>query len=226
MTTALPVEGQTNEVYFWHGNNYAKIRFTPSTNDDEIVFGPAKVTSHWKTFAQAGFTTVDAAVPVPGFPRQVYFFSGTRYVRVEYKAGTSEEKIVYGPYPITEQWPSLVKAGFDTVDAILPVPGEPNQAYFFSGNQYAKIKFEAGTKNDEVLYGPTKITSEWKTLNEAGFDKIDAAFPVPGHEGQAYFFSGSQYVKIEFVPSSSTEKILFGPKRTYEYWKTLASWGW
>lgn len=221
MKTCVPVAGHSGQAYFWHGNKYAKI----TVAEDKVSFGPSNVTDHWKTFAQAGFTSIDAAVEIPDEEGQLYVFSGTRYVRIKYVPSSSEESIVYGPYNIADQWKSLVKAGFDTVDAILPVPGHKGQAYFFSGNQYAKIKFEAGFTNDEVVFGPAKIVDEWKTLNEIGFDTIDAAIAVPGHEGQAYFFSGSQYVRIEFVPSSSTERIVYGPNRTYNAWKSLA-WGW
>ena len=146
-------------------------------------------------------------------------------MRIKFVPGTPEESIVYGPANIADEWKSLVKAGFETVDAVLPVPGHPGLAYFFSGNQYAKITWTPGTPTEEVTFGPRTIVNEWKTLGEAGFDTIDAVLPVPGHDDQAYFFSGSQYVKIEFVPSSKTEKILFGPTRITKEWKTLA-WGW
>ncbi|KAL2129735.1 hypothetical protein VTI74DRAFT_7398 [Chaetomium olivicolor] len=225
MRTCFPVPGRSGEAYFFHGAKYAKIRFVPSSPDEQIIYGPAEVAHEWKTLAQAGFTTIDAALPVPGHEGEVYFFSGTRYVRIKFVPGTPEESIVYGPANIADEWKSLAKAGFETVDAVLPVPGHEGQAYFFSGNQYAKIRFTPGTPTEEVTYGPTSIVGQWKTLDQAGFDTIDAVLPVPGHEGQAYFFSGSQYVKIEFVPSSGTERILYGPTRITKEWKSLA-WGW
>jgi hypothetical protein len=225
MRTCFPVPGVSGEAYFFHGAKYAKIRFVPSSPDEQIVFGPASVPQKWKTLAQAGFTSVDAALPVPGHEGEVYFFSGTRYVRIKFVPGTAEERIVFGPANIADEWKSLAKAGFATVDAVLPVPGHNGQAYFFSGNQYAKISFVPGTPTEELVYGPVSIVNEWKTLGQAGFDTIDAVLPVPGHDGQAYFFSGSQYVKIKFVPSSGNEEILYGPTRTVNEWKTL-TWGW
>jgi hypothetical protein len=225
MRSCFPVPGYSNEAYFFHGTKYARIRFVPSSPDEQIIFGPASVAHEWKTLARAGFTTIDAALPVPGHVNQVYFFSGTRYVRVEFTPGTPEERIVFGPANIADEWKALVKAGFETVDAILPVPGHEGQAYFFSGNQYAKISFVPGTPTEDVQYGPASIVGEWKTLGKAGFDTVDAVLPVPGREDEAYFFSGSQYVKIKFVPSSSTEEILYGPVRIVHEWKTL-TWGW
>lgn len=223
--TTFPVPGHSGEAYFFHGTKYAKIKFVPSSPDEKVLYGPTEIAREWKTLTKAGFSTVDAALPVPGHEGEVYFFSGTRYVRIKFVPGTPEESIVFGPANIADEWKSLVKAGFETVDAVFSVPGNEGQAYFFSGNQYAKIKFTPGTPTEEVTYGPTSIVGQWKTLNEAGFDTIDAVLPVPGHEGQAYFFSGSQYVKIEFVPSSGTEKIVYGPARITKEWKTLA-WGW
>jgi hypothetical protein len=225
MRACFPVPGRSGEAYFFHGAKYAKIKFVPSSPDEQVVYGPAEIGREWKTLAKAGFSTVDAALPVPGHESEVYFFSGTRYVRIKFVPGTSEESIVYGPAKIADEWKSLVKAGFETVDAVLPVPGHEGQAYFFSGNQYAKIKFTPGTPTEEVTWGPTNIVGQWKTLNQAGFDTIDAALAVPGHEGQAYFFSGSQYVKVEFVPGTGTEKIVYGPARITHEWKSLA-WGW
>jgi hypothetical protein len=221
MRACVPVAGSPGQAYFWHGNKYAKVNI----GEDTISFGPASVTKNWKTFAQAGFTSIDAAVETPGVENQLYVFSGTRYVRIQYVPGSSEESIIYGPYQIADQWKSLVKAGFDTIDAILPVSGYKDEAYFFSGNQYARIKFHAGSRDDEVVAGPSKIIDVWKTLDMAGFDTVDAAIAVPGHERQAYFFSGGQYVKVEYIPGTSSESILSGPWRIYPSWKCLA-WGW
>ncbi|KAH6651351.1 hypothetical protein F5144DRAFT_559193 [Chaetomium tenue] len=222
---AFPVPGQSNQAYFFHGTKYAKVKYTASTSDDEIIYGPTEFAKEWKTLAQAGFSTVDAVLPVPGQASEVYVFSGTRYVRIKFTPGTPDESIIAGPHDIAGYWPSLASAGFQTVDAAFPVPGKEDEAYVFSGNQYAKIRYHAGKTDDVVTYGPKKFTEVWSTLNKAGFDTIDAALPVAGHSDQVYYFSGSQYVKVEFTPSSSTEKILYGPARVAEVWKSLA-WGW
>lgn len=213
------------EAYFFHGTQYVRVKFTPSTSNEEITFGPASVAHEWKTLAEAGFSTIDAAFTVPGHQNEVYIFSGTRYIRIRFTPATPDESIVYGPANIADEWKTLVKAGFSTVDAVLPVPGHDGQAYFFSGHQYARIKFTPGTPEEEITFGPRKITDEWKTLAKAGFSTVDAVLPVPGHEGQAYFFSGSQYVRIKFTPSSSEEEITYGPASITDEWKSL-NWGW
>jgi hypothetical protein len=226
MTRAcFPVPGHPNEAYFFHGTKYVKVKFTPGTGDDEVVYGPAEIAKEWKTLAKAGFHTVDAALPAPGLPNEVYFFSGTRYVRVKFVPSSPEESIVFGPVNIADYFKSIDKAGFKTVDACFPVPGHEGEAYVFSGPNYAKIKFTPGTPDHELIYGPTNTDGQWKTLKQAGFDTIDAVLPVPGHPAQAYFFSGSQYVRIEFVPSTGAEAIVWGPAPIYAGWKSLA-WGW
>lgn len=52
--------------------------------------------------------------------------------------------IVYGPKKFWNEWPSLQTAQFHQINNILPHPTDKNQAYFFSGNSYALIHFEAG----------------------------------------------------------------------------------
>lgn len=231
MRACFPVPGHSGEAYFFHGAKYARIKFVPGTPQEEVVFGPAEISREWKTLAQAGFSTIDAALPIAGKQGEVYIFSGTRYVRIKFVPGTPEERIVYGPAKIVDEWKALAKAGFETVDAVLPIPGHDDQAYFFSGNQYVRIKFTAGTPNEEILYGPTSIVEEWKALDKAGFDTVDAVIPVPGHEGhtpggegQAYFFSGSHYVRIKYTPGTPKEEVLYGPARIYKEWKALR-WG-
>jgi hypothetical protein len=41
-----------------------------------------------------------------------------------------------------DEWPSLKQANFDTVDVVLPNPSNSDEAYFFSGRQYALIDIQ------------------------------------------------------------------------------------
>ncbi|KAK3312374.1 Hemopexin-like domain-containing protein [Apodospora peruviana] len=226
MRTCFPVPYNPGQAYFFHGAKYARVKFTPSSSTEEITYGPASISQNWKTLTEAGFDSVDAALPVPGHPNQVYFFSGSKYVKIQFTPSSTEERIVFGPRRIGDKWKTLAQAGFFTVDAVLPVPGHVDQAYFFSGDEYVKVRFTAGTSQEEILYGPRKIWDEWKTLAKAGFSTIDAILPVPGHENdQAYFFSGSQYCRIKFTPSSPHEEITYGPASVPGEWKSL-TWGW
>lgn len=152
-------------------------------------------------------------------PGQIYVFCGTRYVRVKVVPETSNDEIVFGPYKITDQWKTLAKAGFDTIDAAIPVPQKDGEAYIFRGENYVRVH----VWEDKIVYGPAKLTAEWPGLTQAGFDVVDAAFPVPGGSGgETYFFSGINYVKVK-VTASAPDRISWGPKPIAGNWKTL-SW--
>ncbi len=59
--------------------------------------------------------------------------------------GTNNDYIVDGPSQIIDGWASLKGAGFKTVDTILPNPSNLEEAYFFSGERYVRIKVNPGT---------------------------------------------------------------------------------
>lgn len=55
---------------------------------------------------------------------------------------------------------------------------------------------------DKLITGPKSIVGYWPSLAKAGFSKVDAAHPVPGKQYEAYFFSGTDYVRIYFKPGT------------------------
>ncbi|RDW72698.1 uncharacterized protein DSM5745_07870 [Aspergillus mulundensis] len=141
---------------------------------------------------------VDAVYFYPPI-HQAYFFSGLRYARIKFTPGTSHEEITYGPRRIVEHWPSLASIGFGRISAVLPIDGKPEEAYFFSGARVAHIKFDYESYTDSVLGGPWTIADKFKSLRTPEFGTIDAAIPVPGHPGQAYFFAGTNYARVDIV---------------------------
>ncbi|QKX64736.1 uncharacterized protein TRUGW13939_11912 [Talaromyces rugulosus] len=219
MVDAVYFNEDIKEAYFFGGTRYARVKFTPATGTEEITWGPQPITKYWPSLVKAGFGTVDAILEVPGVPGQIYVFRGAHYVRIKVEPQTSGDEIVYGPYKITDQWKTLAKAGFDTIDAAIPVPGKDGEAYIFRGENYVRVH----VFDDKIIYGPAKLATEWPGLTQAGFDVVDAAFPVPGGTGgETYFFSGINYVKVKVV-ASAPDKISWGPKPIADYWKTL-SW--
>lgn len=149
--------------------------------------------------------------------QETYFFGGTRYARIEFTPATNKERITVGPRKTVPHWPALAKAGFGTVDAILPHPTSKDEAYFFFGGRYIRMN----VPNDTIAYGIDKITDNWKSLAQAGFDTVDAAFLVPGVYAQAYVFRGVNYVRINMFE----DKTVFGPKNITELWPGLAKAG-
>jgi hypothetical protein len=102
--------------------------------------------------------------------------------------GTNDDYIVNGPKPILDNWPSLKKAGFGRVDTILPNPASKDEAYFFSGSQYALINVKPGTSSvasrkviatmstiftgstdDYIVNGPKLVRTEWPSLKQSAF---------------------------------------------------------
>ncbi|KAK5653739.1 hypothetical protein OQA88_7895 [Cercophora sp. LCS_1] len=215
------------ESYFLSGARYARIKVVPSSRNDRITFGPAKLVDHWPSLVKCGFDSVDAILPVPGYDKEIYVFSGLQYARIKVIPETSDDTVVYGPAKITDQWPSLAKAGFDRVDTCMPVPGEGNEseAYFFRGENYVRVKVVPGSNNDSIRFGPAKIADHWPSLVKAKFDVVDAILPVPGYDGLAYFFRGNRYARIKVIPSTQKDEIDFGPAAIAAEWPSL-SWDW
>ncbi|KGO73649.1 Hemopexin/matrixin [Penicillium expansum] len=137
---------------------YAKIKLE-NYDDSFVSDGARPITSGWKSLAQAGFDTVDAAMLTPGTKNEMYFFRGLHYVRLD----NSTDKIVNKVAPIAEGWPSLVQAGFDCVDAIVAVPSGQDLYYVFNGDQFAVIKVDS-SRGDTLVSPPKAISSLWQAL--------------------------------------------------------------
>ncbi|KAF8651597.1 hypothetical protein AX16_004687 [Volvariella volvacea WC 439] len=109
--------------------------------------------------------------------------------------------------------------------AVLPVPDESNQAYFFAFDQYVRIKFAPGRVDDTIVLGPKLIVHEWPSLRKAGFGKVDAALPSPNGNGEVYFFSGTRYALIKVKPGTTDDYIINGPKDIASEWPSLRKAG-
>jgi len=207
----------TNETYFFHKSQYAKIQWAPGTTKDEtITHGPASINKEWDALHNAGFKQVDAALEVGN--DMAYLFSGKKYCLVRGK-----NELIGRVCNITDCWPSLKEAKFDTIDAALHTPGHQNQAYFFSGNKYVRVEFEVGAMNDKILDGPKSITEGWPNMS---FKQIDMALPRPDNDQMGvYFFSGSKYVQLQVDVGGPDDRIISGEREVAEYWPALKKAG-
>ncbi|CAI7672970.1 unnamed protein product [Penicillium discolor] len=149
--TIVPVPGQEKQLYVFFGGRYAKIKLE-NYDDSFVTDGASPITSGWKSLAQAGFDTVDAAMLMPGTKNEMYFFRDN-----------STDKIVNKVAPIAEGWPSLVQAGFDCVDAIVASPSVQDHYYVFRGDQFAVIKVDS-SRRDTLVSPPKAISSAWQAL--------------------------------------------------------------
>jgi len=209
------------EAYFFTDTLSARITIKPGTTDDRVLSGPTNIIHAWPSLRKAGFCWVDTALPNPKDSTEVFFFCRDSFVLVKVIPETSDDYIISGPKKITPDWPSLSKIGFNALDAALPSPKGDGETYFFSGTQYALIKFVPGTSEDHVIDGPKDIAAEWPSLRNAGFSSVDAALPNPEDNTEVYFFSGPQYALIKVIPGTSDDHIIDGPKSVADNWPSL-----
>ncbi|KAG8740726.1 hypothetical protein FRC12_015899 [Ceratobasidium sp. 428] len=198
-------------------DKYVKIHWAPGTTDEGISYGPTEFVKEWASLKEAGFSQIDAILPIPGHDYRAYFFSGSKYARIEYVPGAPGDKILGGVRTISDGWPSLAKAGFNHVDGAFLVPGNPKEAYVFSGEKYVRIQFTEGQTNDELLDGPKAITTGWSVIK---FKELDTILPRPGSDNGAYIFSGDKYVQVKVVVGGYDE-LISGQRDVAPYWPSL-----
>jgi hypothetical protein len=211
----------SGRAYFFCWNKYVAINIAAGSTGDTIAWGPKTLIGNWPSLVKANFGYVDAALPSPSKKNEMYFFFREKYALVNIKPGTTDDFIINGPKPILSEWPSLRKAGFNTVDAVLPSPADSNETYFFSGERYVLVYFEPGRVDDYIVNGPKSIITEWPSLRKAGFKTVDTILPHPDNKHQAYVFSGDQYVLIYFKPGAVDDYIVNGPKLVRTEWPSL-----
>ncbi len=160
-------------AYFFCGNRYVVIDVNSGSATDTIVSGPKSIVANWPFLVKAGFGTVDAILTDSGsaFKQVMYFFCLEKYVRIDITPGmylelpyylsqhacshwhaparpylgADDDDIFDGPRVIVDAWPSLKKAEFKTIDAVLTSPANNDEAYFFSGERYIRVKLNLGS---------------------------------------------------------------------------------
>ncbi|CAE6417055.1 unnamed protein product [Rhizoctonia solani] len=200
---AINITGH-NQSYFFKGDKYVKINWTPGNTDDTIQYGPTEFAKEWPSLKEAGFNQIDAILPIPGHDHRAYFFCGGNYARIEFTPGGGDKIVGSGVHTIEGAWPSLKKAGFKHVDGALLVPGRADEAYIFSGEQYCRVKFKEGQTDDELIGGPRDIAGVWSA---SGFKTIDTIIPRPGNDANAYLFCGDNYAQVKVNPGGSDELV-------------------
>jgi len=178
-------------------------------SDNELMRGDGEVVADPEYDVTPVLRNSVAGVLHPSDSSWAYVFCGHEYVTTEVMGNT----IVRGPKFIVDDWPSLSKIMFaGWIDAVLPIPNNTKQMYFFSGEDYALINADPRTPNDVVIDGPKNIITEWPSLRNAGFKAIDAVLLNPMNSEQAYFFRGEQYALIHILKGPNKDYIVDGPK--------------
>ncbi|KAG8705916.1 hypothetical protein FRC09_002692, partial [Ceratobasidium sp. 395] len=134
---------------------------------EEMIGEVRNITDGWPSLKEAKFDTIDAALKTPGHPNQAYFFSGNKFVRVEFQVGTTNDKIVDGPKSIHEGWPHMP---FKQIDMALARPDNDQMGvYMFSEDQYCQLQVDVGGPNDRIISKEREVAKYWPALKEAGF---------------------------------------------------------
>ncbi|KAG8734025.1 hypothetical protein FRC10_011999 [Ceratobasidium sp. 414] len=210
-----------DQYHFFSGEMYVRIDCTPG-QCDSVVHGPAEFVHDWKSLRDAGFSQVDAILPIPDQVNEAFVFSGTKFCRIRYLFDHNDDELLAGVDSITPRWSSLTKAGFNYVDGAMVVPGTANQAYFFSGSRFCRVELRTGSdQSGELLEGPYELCERWTKL---GFQAIDTIIPgqytTLNSLTNAYVFSGTRTAQINLVPGGDVD-IMTGPTRASAYWPSL-----
>lgn len=155
-----------------------------------------------------------------------YFFQADKYVKVNWNPNSlNSDSLAYGPAKFADDSPALKATGFSYIDAVLPIPGNDQQAHFFSGNRHsmANLTLVPGSAlNTPAGNTSVSISSGWPGLRSAGFDSgIDAALVVPNTTNQAFFFKGDKFCRISFNQGSTGNRLLDGPTDIATGWPAL-----
>lgn len=131
------------------------------TYANKLAYPPKSIKESWKPLSDAGFTTIDAILPMGG--GIAYFFSGYKHSRV----GGIDEQTTGSRHEFSDRsidrWPSLANAKFDTVQAVLSV-GD-HHAYFFSGPQYIYVEGISRDTSDDRADPADLIIKGWPGLD-------------------------------------------------------------
>lgn len=86
-----------------------------------------------------------------------------------------------------------------SIDAVMPMPGERNRFWAFSGGQYCRIEASAGSYPVREQHTSLAPLENWQSLGSLmDFrDGIDAVLPVHGQRNEYWVFAGNQYLRIE-----------------------------
>ncbi|KAG9126953.1 hypothetical protein FRC07_001252 [Ceratobasidium sp. 392] len=206
-----------DQYHFFDGPSYVRIDWTPGQRD-VLAYGPALIINDWKSLRDAGFTQIDAILPLADEIYQAFVFSGTRFCRIRYLVGQGDDDLLTSVGSIKEHWGSLARAGFHKVDGAMIVPGTTDQAYFFSGTKICRVAFNT---TDELLEGPYEISERWAKL---GYKTIDSIFPSPytslSTVTHAYVSSEARAAHINLIPGGDVD-VITGPSDVAMYWPAL-----
>lgn len=209
----------TNDTWFFNGAKYVKV--TVEAHDQnpiarDIVYGPHEIFYEWKSLWRADFGQIDAMVPVPGTQnREAYVFSGTEYARIK----DNFQELSRPPRPIAGNWRSLTGEFAKALCGALIDPANTNRIFFFSGNRYVHVEWNAAYGGDTVVGAVANISTRWTTIPDT--QKFNTIFPDPRDPEFAYLFSGTKYWRIKITPGAEAGVLDAEGKNVVTFWPSL-----
>ncbi|WP_052423882.1 protein kinase domain-containing protein [Nonomuraea candida] len=164
----LRVPGSRDEYWVFSGSEYIRIRIAGADQgyDDTLVAGPRPLSDWRDAFGDLADEGIDAVMRTPDDPDQYWVFAGDRYVRTTLDGEGPAGSVTIGPSGL-DGWPGTfgkVPAFRQGIDAAMPVPGERNDYWVFSGARYMKIRVTDRAYEDTVLEGPRPLR-DWAALD-------------------------------------------------------------
>ncbi|KAL7175748.1 hypothetical protein ACSBR2_029354 [Camellia fascicularis] len=141
---------------------------------------------------------------------EAYLFKKNEYVLLDHAPNSTVDRVLNGLLLICDGFLSLSGTAFARhgIDSAF---GSHNEAFIFSGNLCAQIKYTppgTTTTNDKIIKGPMTITAMFPFFKETVFESgVDAAFKSSRIYG-AYLFKGNQYARINYGSDSSSHGLI------------------
>ena len=178
---------KNSKVYFFQGNQY--VRVNPANNWEVDSGYPKSISGNWPGFPASFTNGIDAAVSNT-VNNKIYFFKGSEYIRVN--PNNSWQVDPGYPKPISGNWPGFPSNFENGVDGAI-WSGTNNKVYFFKDNEYIRVD-PNNSWNVDAGY-PKPIAGNWPGVSAPFTNGLDCTL-WNGKSNKMYFFSGSEYVRI------------------------------
>ncbi|KAF7145206.1 hypothetical protein RHSIM_Rhsim04G0073100 [Rhododendron simsii] len=227
-----------DEAFIFSGNLCARINYASKTRNDKIIQGPMTIIQMFHFFKGTVFESgIDSAFESTVLD-EAYLFKGSQYALINYN-----DPYLIAIRHITDGFVSLKDTIFESGIEAAFASHRANEAYIFKGDSYARINFAPHTTNDYIMGGVKKIAPNWPTLHgilsrkNTELDSKDAKSCINGnlvkksnyinaafrscHTNQAYLFMKNEYLRLDYAPGSTNDKVLNGPLRISEGFPSL-----
>ncbi|WP_406085807.1 hypothetical protein [Kitasatospora purpeofusca] len=170
VNAVVPVTGRPSQRWIFSQDRWVTFDFNGQagpTDAEAATLPAARPLSEWSALSDpaVAFTQVDASIPVPGEPTQLWVFFRDQFARIDVPGGDPTGSTVVEGAEHLSRWKPLAEAKFTRVDAVIPVPDQPGQFWVFSGQYWVRIiVHDDNPQHAELRNGPSLIEKSWKSL--------------------------------------------------------------